>query len=387
MTDTALPIYLDYQATTPIDPRVLEAMMPYLTTKFGNPHSSNHRFGWEAAAGVELARAQVAELIGAAPQDIIFTSGATESNNLVIKGMAYAAYPAKDHIITVATEHPCVLESCASLERAGFKVTYLPVNIDGLIDLEQLKQAITEKTSLVSIMAVNNEIGVIQNLKKIGEVCTVHGVNFHTDAAQAVGKIPLNILEINCDFLSISGHKIYGPKGVGALYLRSDTPLRPLALFDGGGQEGGLRPGTLSPALCAGLGAACHIAVLDIKKDYDHIDQLSKKIASAILNQLSGVYFNGSRVLRFPGNLNITFEGAPAEALLKELRDIAFSTGSACATGRTEPSHVLTALGLDKNQIDCTVRIGLGRMTREADIDYATDKIIKAVQKIRRVLS
>ncbi len=382
MTD--LPIYLDYQSTTPLDPRVLAEMMPYLTTKFGNPHS-NHSFGWEAAAGVEIARKNVANLIGAGPENIIFTSGATESNNLAIKGMAYAAYPSKNHIITAVTEHTCVLESCAALARNGFKVTYLTVGADGLIDLAQLDQAITPKTSLVSIMTVNNEIGVIQNITEIGAICMARDVIFHTDAAQATGKIPLDVSAMNIDLMSISGHKIYGPKGVGALYLRPAN-IQPLALFDGGGQERGLRSGTIAPALCAGLGAACTIARQDMVKDHNHIHNLAKRMKSAIFGSLDGVHLNGSEKQRYMGNLNLIFDGVKGDDLIKRLRDIAFSAGSACSTGRAEPSHVLTAIGLEKVQTESSIRIGLGRMTTDQEIDYAADHIIDAVKKIRAPL-
>ncbi len=384
MTDLKLPIYLDYQATTPLDPRVLDVMMPYLTTKFGNPHSTNHAFGWAAEAGVELARKQVADLIGAAPEDMVFTSGATESNNIALKGLAHAACPEKDHVITVATEHTCVLESCRSLERAGFKVTYLPVNSDGLIDLAELKDAITSKTSLVSVMAVNNEIGVIQNLSEIGRICRAANVIFHTDAAQAAGKIPLDVDNMNIDLLSISGHKIYGPKGVGALYVRSDITPRPMALFDGGGQEQGLRSGTLSPALCTGLGAACDIAGRDMAADLAHISTLSDKLKSTLADELTGVSLNGSGTQRYPGNLNFTFDGVKGDLLIRGLRNIALSTGSACSTMRPAPSHVLLALGLDKKQIENSIRIGLGRMTCEAEIDYAATEIIAAINNIRK---
>ncbi len=379
MTELKLPIYLDYQATTPLDPRVLSAMMPYFTEKHGNPHSTNHSFGWEAKAGVDVARKQVADLIWAQADEIIFTSGATESNNIAIKGLAYAAYPAKNHIITVATEHTCVLESCRALEKAGFEVTYLPVNTDGLIDTDELSNTITAKTSLVSVMAVNNEIGVIQDLKKIGEICAELQVMFHTDAAQAVGKIPLDMTGLNIDLLSISGHKIYGPKGIGALYRRNDARLRPLALFDGGGQEVGLRSGTLAPALCAGLGAACKIA----GNDHDHILALAEKLQLSIIGKLDGVRLNGSETQRYPGNLNFSFEGVKGDLLVKELRNIAISTGSACSTEKPGPSHVLTALGLSKKQIECSIRIGFGRMTTEAEIDYAIEQIIDSVTKIR----
>lgn len=386
MTDLKLPIYLDYQATTPLDPRVLAQMMPYFTEKFGNPHSTNHSFGWEAEAGVDVARKQVAELIGATEGEIIFTSGATESNNIAVKGLAYAAYPAKNHIITVATEHTCVLESCRALERSGFEVTYLPVQPDGLIDLADLAGAITPKTSLVSVMAVNNEIGVIQDLKAIGEICAANNVAFHVDAAQAVGKIPLDMTTLKIDLLSISGHKLYGPKGIGALYIRRDLVRRPLALFDGGGQERGIRSGTLSPALCVGLGAACQISGQDMEQDYSHISALADKLKTALMSQLDGVHLNGSEDQRYPGNLNFTFDGVKGDLLVKDLRTIALSTGSACSTEKVEPSHVLTALGLSKKQIDCSLRIGIGRMTTEAQIDYAVEHIIGTISKIRDIL-
>lgn len=373
---TKRPVYLDYQATTPLDPRVLEVMMPYLTNKFGNPHSVNHTFGWEAEAGVEFARKQVADLIGAASDEIIFTSGATESNNIALKGLAYAAYPEKNHVITVATEHSCVLQSCSALEKSGFSVSYLPVGEKGLISLNDLEDAMTPKTSLVSVMAVNNEIGILQDLKKIGEICAAKGVAFHTDAAQAVGKIPLNVDDLKIDLLSISGHKLYGPKGVGALYVRKSLTPQPLPLFDGGGQERGLRSGTLSPALCAGLGAACEIAGQDMEKDYEHISMLSEKLKQAILSEIENVRLNGSESRRFPGNLNFTFEDIGSDQLIRKLRHIALSTGAACSTEKPTPSHVLTALGLNKKQIDCSIRIGIGRMTSVAEIDYVAGQII-----------
>jgi len=383
MAELNLPIYLDYQATTPLDPRVLAEMMPYLTTKFGNPHSTNHSFGWQADAGVERARNQVAALIGAEEGEIIFTSGATESNNIAIKGLAYSRYPDKNHLITVATEHTCVLESCRALERAGFEVTYLPVDDQGLINLAELETAITSKTALVSVMAVNNEIGVMQDLKAISAICAGHDVAFHCDAAQAAGKIPLDVNDLQIDLMSVSGHKIYGPKGVGALYIRRMDSIKPLPLFDGGGQESGLRSGTLAPALCAGLGAACHYAAEDMNRDHDHISALAEKMKGRLLQELPDVQFNGSEVARYVGNLNFTFEDVRADQLIKGLRDIALSTGSACSTEKVEPSHVLSALGLDKKQIDCSVRIGIGRMTTAAEIDFAIDKIITTVTNIR----
>ena len=358
--------------------------MPYLTDKFGNPHSVNHTFGWEAEAGVDLARKQVADLIGAASDEIIFTSGATESNNIALKGLAYASYPEKNHVITVATEHSCVLQSCRALEKSGFSVTYLSVDEKGLINLNDLEDAITPKTSLVSVMAVNNEIGVQQDLKKIGEICAAKGVAFHTDAAQAVGKIPLNVGDLKIDLLSISGHKLYGPKGIGALYVRESLTPHPLPLFDGGGQERGLRSGTLSPALCTGLGAACEIARQDMEKDFEHISGLSDKLKQAILSGVENVRLNGSETHRFPGNLNFTFEDVRSDQLISELRHIALSTGAACSTEKPTPSHVLTALGLNRRQIDCSLRIGIGRMTSVAEIDYVADQIITIVNTLKQ---
>ena len=378
-----MSIYLDYQATTPLDPRVLSVMMPYLTEKFGNPHSTNHSFGWEAEAGVDLARKQVAGLIGAQTEEIIFTSGATESNNIAIKGLAYAAYPAKNHVVTVATEHNCVLESCHALEKAGMVVTYLPVDGQGLIDLNDLNDAITSKTSLVSVMAMNNEIGILQDLKKIGEICTAKEVVFHTDAAQAIGKIPLDVNALNIDLLSISGHKIYGPKGVGALYVRKNLPFQPMALFDGGGQERGMRSGTLSPALCAGLGAACIVSGQDMITDYEHISNLSETLKIALM-AIPNIYFNSSKSNNYPGNLNFYIKHVKADMLFKNLRDIALSTGAACATEKPQPSHVLTALGLNKEQIESSIRIGIGRMTTIQEIDEVGEKIINVTRDIRK---
>jgi len=375
-----LPIYLDYQATTPIDERVLLAMMPYFTTNFGNPHSVEHSFGWQAEAAVEIARKEIAKLIGATGEEIIFTSGATESNNLALKGIAYAAYPNKNHIITVKSEHECVLASARSLEKGNFEVTYLDVDEDGLIDMDTLESSITDKTSLVSVMAVNNEIGVIQNLKAISDLCRVRDVIFHTDAAQAVGKIPLDVEELNIDAMSISGHKIYGPKGIGALYLRKDTDI--MTLFDGGGQEKGLRSGTLSPALCAGIGKACALAGEDMAKDYQHVTALSIRLLSKISASLDNVAFNGCSENRFPGNINLTFYGIKSDILVADLKDIAISTSSACSSAKHKPSYVLEAIGLSKTEIDASLRIGIGRMTTIDEIDHAADHIIKRVEDL-----
>lgn len=380
MSDLKLPIYLDYQATTPLDPRVLEKMMPYLTEHFGNPHSVEHSFGWQAEAAVDVARGQVADLIGAEVDDVVFTSGATESNNMAIKGVAYAVYPDKNHVITVKTEHECVLASARALERMGFAVTYLDVDKHGLINLDELDAAITDKTSLVSVMAINNEIGVIQDLKEIGAICRKKNVIFHTDAAQAFGKIPLNVDEMNIDVMSISGHKIYGPKGIGALYLRKDTNIIPL--LDGGGQENGLRSGTLAPALCVGLGEASRIADQDMKSDLDHISKLWEKFISKLTHGLNNVSINGSIDHRYPGNINMTFVGRKSDLLIADLKDIAVSSGSACSSAKHKSSYVLEALGLSNDDVGASIRIGIGRMTTADEIDYAADHFIKVVQNL-----
>lgn len=375
-----LPIYLDYQATTPMDGRVLDIMMPYLTDHFGNPHSVEHSFGWQAEGAVNVARRQIATLIGASEDEIIFTSGATESNNLALKGIAFAHHPAKNHIITVKTEHECVLASARALEGMGFEVTYLSVGGDGLIDLEELEGAITENTSLVSVMTVNNEIGVIQDLTAIGNICRERGVIFHTDAAQAVGKVPLAVDAMNIDVMSISGHKIYGPKGIGAIYVRKGTSI--LALFDGGGQELGLRSGTLAPALCVGLGKASEIAAEDMENDADHVRQLSKRLMETLKSKLNNVRLNGSDENRFWGNLNLTFDGVKSDLLVADLKDIAVSTGSACSSAMQKSSYVLEALGHTREEVDASIRIGIGRMTTEKEIDYAAKHIIECVQNL-----
>lgn len=376
-----LPVYMDYQATTPMDPRVLEAMMPYFKEKYGNPHSVEHVFGWEVEAAVEIARKQVAGIIGASEEkEIIFTSGATESNNLALKGIAFAQHPAKNHIITVKTEHECVLASSRALKKMGFDVTYLDVDHAGLIDLAELENAITEKTSLVSVMVVNNEIGVIQDITNIGKICRKNGVIFHTDAAQAVGKIPLDVDAMNIDVMSISGHKIYGPKGIGAIYIRMGTSILPL--FDGGGQEQGIRSGTLAPAQCVGLGKACAIALDQMVQDNQHIRTLSSRLLEKLKSNLNNVRLNGSDSDRFPGNLNLTFDGIKSDLLVADLKHVAISTGSACSSAKQKSSYVLAALGLDKKKIDASIRIGIGRMTTEEEVDYAAEHIIACARNL-----
>ncbi len=377
------PIYLDYQATTPCDPRVLQAMLPYFTEEYGNPHSRNHAFGWVAEQAVEKARAQVAELIHADPREVIFTSGATESNNLAIKGVAHFYKADKDHIITCATEHKCVLDSCRHLEQEGFKVTYLPVNKDGLIDLETLNAAITDRTVLVSIMVVNNEIGVIQPIEKIGKMCHEKGVFFHTDAAQAVGKIPLDVEAMNIDLLSISGHKIYGPKGIGALYVRRKPRIRLQSLINGGGQERGMRSGTLSPPLCVGLGEACAIAQKEMGAEAERIKTLAERFHNHIKEALDEVYLNGDGNKRIPGNLNLSFAHVEGEGLMMGIKELAVSSGSACTSASLEPSYVLRALGVEEEMAHTSLRIGFGRFTTEEEVDIAAQKIIKEVNRLR----
>lgn len=385
MTIGDLPLYLDYQATTPLDGRVLDAMMPYLTSKFGNPHSVSHKFGWEAEAAVDVARAQVAHLIGADPAEIIFTSGATESNNMAIKGVAHAYAPARDHIVTVATEHKCVLESCAALERQGFKVTYLPVAESGLVDLEALRAAMTDRTALVSVMAVNNEIGVIQPIAEIGAIAREKNVLFHTDAAQAVGKIPLDVNQMNVALMSISGHKIYGPKGIGALFVRARPRVGLEPLISGGGQERGLRSGTLSPALCVGLGRACQIASENQAAELAQLQALFTRFMAGIERNLNGVHLNGDRTARFPGNINLGFEGVNGDLLIAELRNLAVSSGAACASASKEPSYVLRAIGVPDVLARASLRIGFGRFTSEAEVDFAVSEIVEKVRALRHV--
>ena len=376
------PVYMDYQATTPLDPRVLDAMMPYLTDRFGNPHSVGHRFGWEAEAGVDKARGDVAALIGAEPEDIVFTSGATETNNLVLKGVM-AAYGAKrDHLVTVVTEHKCVLEAAASVARAGFQVTLLPVGGDGLIDLDRLADSLTDRTALVSVMTVNNEIGVIQPVARIGALCRERGVLFHTDAAQAFGKLPLDVADQNIDLMSISGHKIHGPKGIGALYMRRRPRIRLVPQMDGGGQERGIRSGTLSPALCAGLGAAASIAGAEMTRDGEHVARLMGRFRSKLVDALPGVVVNGHTEQRYPGNLNLSFPGLDGELLIANLRDLAVSSGAACASATTGPSYVLEAIGVPEALAAASIRFGIGRFTTEAEIDFAAERVIETVAQM-----
>ncbi len=377
------PVYLDYQATTPCDPRVVEAMLPYFTEKFGNPHSRNHLYGWEAEDAVERAREQVAALIGADPKEIIFTSGATESNNTALKGVAHFYRDKKDHIVTLVTEHKCVLDTCRHLETEGFKVTYLPVETNGLVDLARLEAAITERTAVVSVMAAHNEIGVVQPIAEIGAICRRHGVFFHTDCAQAVGKIPLDVNAMNIDLMSISGHKIYGPKGIGALYVRRRPRVRLQALINGGGQERGMRSGTLATPLVVGLGEACVLAKAEMEAESARLTGLRTRLLEGLRARLPEIYVNGDLDHRLPGNLNISFAFVEGEGLMMGVKDLAVSSGSACTSASLEPSYVLRALGLDAEMAHTSLRLGLGRFTTEAEVDFAIDHIAGAVTRLR----
>jgi cysteine desulfurase len=382
----SLPIYMDNQATSPLDPRVLEAMMPYFTTKFGNAASRNHSFGWEAEQAVEAAREQIAGLIGATAKEIIFTSGATESDNLAIKGVAEMYRERGNHIITQVTEHKAVLDTCKRLEKYGNRVTYLPVKADGLIDLEDLKRAMDDKTILVSIMAANNEIGVLQPIREIGTICHERGVIFHTDAVQAVGKVPFNVIADKVDLASISGHKIYGPKGVGAMYVRRRNPrVQIAAQIDGGGHERGMRSGTLNVPGIVGLGKACEIAATEFEAEAVYLRRLRDRLKEKLESALDYVHVNGSMEHRLPGNLNMSFVYVEGESLLMGINDVAVSSGSACTSATLEPSYVLKALGLGDDMAHSSIRFGLGRFNTQAEVDYVAAKVIDIVQKLREL--
>jgi len=378
-----LPIYMDNHATTPVDPRVMEAMLPYFMEKFGNPASHSHEFGWTAEAAVEQARQQIAALIGAQAKEIVFTSGATESDNLAITGVAAACRGKGDHIITVATEHKAVLDTCRHLEKAGYRVTYLPVAKDGLLDLEELRRALSDKTILVTVMAANNEIGVLQPLAEIGKMCRERGVLFHSDAAQGAGKIPINVDQLNLDLLSISGHKMYGPKGVGALYVRSQPQACVAPIIHGGGHEHGMRSGTLNVTGIVGLGKACEICARDIEEENRRLAALRNRLKDAILGRLEDVHANGSLEHRLPGNLNLAFAHVDAEALQMGLRDVAVSSGSACSSASIAPSHVLKAIGMPENY--AAIRFGIGRFNTKAEVDYVAERISKTVESLREL--
>ena len=381
-----LPIYMDNHATTPLDPRVLEAMMPYLTGIFGNAASRNHSFGWEAEAAVEKAREQVAKLIGATAKEIIFTSGATESDNLAIKGVAEMYREKGNHIITQMTEHKAVLDTCKKLEKQGYRVTYLPVGANGLVDIEDLRLAMDDQTILVSIMYASNEIGVIQPIQEIGKLCHEKGVIFHTDAVQAVGKIPVNVQTDNIDLLSISAHKIYGPKGVGALYVRRRNPRVQLTeQINGGGHERGMRSGTLNVPGIVGLGKACEIAGEEMEAEAKRLSELRDYLKNKLESALDYVEVNGTMEHHLPGNLNMSFIYVEGESLLMGINDIAVSSGSACTSATLEPSYVLKALGLGDEVAHSSIRFGIGRFNTKAEVDYVADKLIDVVQKLREL--
>jgi cysteine desulfurase len=379
------PVYLDYQATTPCDPRVLQAMLPWFTEKFGNPASITHAYGREAEAAVERARGQLAALVHADPREIVFTSGATEANNLAVKGaLRFHKQFGKDHIVTLVTEHKCVLESATAMEQEGFRATYLPVEPSGLVDLDRLKGAIEDKTALVSVMAAHNEIGVIQPLADIGALCRARGVLFHTDAAQAVGKIPVDVDAMQIDLMSISGHKVYGPKGVGALYIRRRPRARIVPLIDGGGQERGMRSGTLPTPLCIGLGEAAALAQAEMTGGAQRLVALRQRFLAGIMQTLPQTRLNGDAEQRLPGNLNLSFPGVPAPALMAACPGLALSTGSACTAAEIEPSFVLRAMGLSDELAAASLRIGIGRFTTEDEVDFAVATLAAAVRELGR---
>jgi cysteine desulfurase len=380
-----LPIYLDNNATTPLDPRVLDAMIPYFTQHFGNAASRNHAFGWAAEEGVDYAREQVASLIGADPREIIFTSGATESNNLAIKGVFDMYQSRGNHIITVTTEHKAVLDTCKSLEKLGAQVTYLSPNEEGLITLEQIEQAITPQTILITVMYGNNEIGVLQPIKEIGALAKKNGILFHTDATQAVGKIPVDVMQDGIDLMSFTGHKMYGPKGVGALYVRRKNPrVKVTSQMDGGGHERGMRSGTLNVPAIVGFGKACEICKNEMEQEAIRLSALRDKLERE-LGQIEESYVNGSKQHRLPHVSNMSFKYVEGEGLIMGVKDIAVSSGSACTSASLEPSYVLKALGLDDELAHSSLRFGLSRFTTEEEIDFAINHVKTAVEKLREM--
>jgi cysteine desulfurase len=381
-----LPVYMDNHATTRVDPRVFDAMTPYFTEVFGNAASRNHSFGWEAEEATEKARKQIADLIGATAKDIVFTSGATESNNLALKGVAEMYAERGNHVITQVTEHKAVLDTCKRLEKQGVRVTYLPVKRDGLIDLDQLRDAITDKTILISIMYANNEIGVVQPMREIGNIAKKKGVLFHSDAAQAIGKIPVNVNSDGIDILSLTAHKLYGPKGTGALYVRRKNPrVQVTAQMDGGGHERGMRSGTLNVPGIVGLGAACEIATQEMPEESKRLAFLREKLKDRLFRDLDEIYINGSMEHRLPHNLNVSFAYVEGEGLLMGINDIAVSSGSACTSATLEPSYVLKALGAGEDLAHSSIRFGLGRFNTEEEVDYVGDKVVEVVKKLREL--
>src|ERR1700685_507728 len=379
-------IYLDNHATTPVDPRVLEEMLPYFTEKFGNAASKGHAFGWTAEEAVETARDRVARLIGATAKEIVFTSGATESDNLAIKGVAELYRDKGNHIVTAMTEHKAVLDSCHRLEQSGLRLTYLPVQKDGRIDLDELKRALDDTTILVSIMAANNEIGVLQPVEEIGKICRERGVLFHTDGVQAIGKVPVDVNRQCIDLMSITGHKLYGPKGAGALYVRSENPqVQVAAMMDGGGHEHGMRSGTLNVAGIVGVGKACALCAEEMQTESVKHGALRERLRERIMGRLDQVTVNGSMEHRLPGNLNLSFAHVDGESLMMGIPDIAVSTGAACTSEKREASHVLTALGVDEELAHSTIRFGIGRFNTQQEIDYVGDRIVETVEQLREL--
>jgi len=381
-----LPIYMDYHATTPVDPRVVEAMMPYFTEHFGNAASRNHPFGWEAEEAVETARKQIADLIGANAKEIVFTSGATESDNLAIKGVAEMYREKGNHIITCVTEHKAIIDTCKRLEKDGYRVTYLPVRKDGRISLDELKAAISDKTILITIMTANNEIGVIQPIAEIGAIAKEKGVLFHTDAVQAVGKIPFNVNELKVDLASLSAHKMYGPKGVGALYVRRRNPRVLLsAIIDGGGHERGMRSGTLNVTGIVGFGKAAELCKQEMAADSERLRRLRDRLNDRLHKGLDEIYINGSIEHRLPHNLNISFAYVEGESLLMGINDVAVSSGSACTSATLEPSYVLKALGVGEDLAHTSIRFGIGRFNTEEEVDYVVNRIVEVVSRLREL--
>jgi cysteine desulfurase len=380
-----LPIYMDNHATTPLDPRVLEAMLPYFTEKFGNAASRNHSFGWQAEEAVDKARDQIANLVGAKGKEIIFTSGATESSNLAIKGIVEFYKDKGNHIITCVTEHKATLDSCKALERSGkASVTYLPVDRYGMVSPDDVANAITDKTVLITIMFANNEIGTIHPIRAIGKIAKEKGIIFHCDAVQAVGKVPVNVEDCGIDLMSISAHKIYGPKGVGALYTRAKAPrVRLTPIIDGGGHERGMRSGTLNVTGIVGLGAACELSAKEMSEESRRLIDLRSKLHAGIFERLDEVYLNGHPTERLPGNLNVSFAYVEGESLLMGLNDIAVSSGSACTSATLEPSYVIRALGVSDDLAHSSIRFGLGRFNTEEEIDYVTAKVVREVNRLR----
>jgi cysteine desulfurase len=381
-----LPIYMDNNATTRCDPRVVEAMLPFFSERYGNAASRNHSFGWEAEEAVETGREQVANLIGASSKEIVFTSGATESNNLAIKGVAGMYRKKGNHVVTVVTEHKAVIDPCKRLERDGFEVTFLPVDRYGMVSAEQVAEALTEKTILVSVMAANNEIGTLQPIAEIGKLCKQRGVLFHTDAVQAVGKVPIDVGAMGIDLLSLSGHKIYGPKGIGALYVRRKDPrVRLEPLIDGGGHERGMRSGTLPVPLIVGLGRACQLCQDEMEVESQRLTRLRERLRQGIQDQLPETFLNGHPTQRLPGNLNLSFAYVEGEAMMMGIKDVAVSSGSACTSASLEPSYVLKALGVGDDLAHSSIRFGLGRFNTEEEVDYVVADVVRAVRRLREM--